>query len=67
MTEYSFPELDVDTAGALKPSVASEFPSGFMVDMGSVFDFLSRLEDRRNARGLRYKLVHILTFVCWPN
>ena len=59
MTEYSFPELDVNAAEALEPSVASMF----MVDMGSVFDFLSRLEDRRNARGLRYKLVHILTFV----
>ena len=59
MTEYSFPELDVNAAEALEPSVASVF----MVDMGSVFDFLSRLEDRRNAWGLRYKLVHILTFV----
>ena len=38
-------------------------PQGFMVDMGSLYDFLSRLEDRRDARGLRYKLVHILVFV----
>ena len=36
---------------------------GFMVDMGSLYDFLSRLEDRRDARGIRYKLVHILIFV----
>ena len=36
---------------------------GFMVDMGSLYDFLSRLEDRRDARGIRYKLVHILVFV----
>ena len=36
---------------------------GFMVDMGSLYDFLSRLEDRRDPRGLRYKLVHILVFV----
>ena len=26
-------------------------------------DFLSRLEDRRDARGIRYKLAHILVFV----
>ena len=36
---------------------------GFMVDVGSLYDFLSRLEDRRDVRGLRYKLVHILIFV----
>ena len=34
-----------------------------MVDMGSLYDFLSRLEDRRNCRGIRYKLVNILAFV----
>ena len=31
--------------------------------MGSLYDFLSRLEDRRDARGIRYKLAHILVFV----
>ena len=36
---------------------------GFMVDVGSLYDFLSRLEDRRDARGIRYKLAHILVFV----
>ncbi len=35
---------------------------GFMVDMGSLYDFLSRLEDRRDSRGIRYKLVNILIF-----
>jgi hypothetical protein len=33
-----------------------------MVDMGSLYDFLSRLEDRRDSRGIRYKLVNILIF-----
>ena len=36
---------------------------GFMVDVGSLYEFLSRLEDRRDARGIRYKLAHILVFV----
>ena len=36
---------------------------GFMVHVGSLYDFLSRLEDRRDARGIRYKLAHILVFV----
>ncbi len=36
---------------------------GFIVDVGSLYDFLSRLEDRRDARGIRYKLAHILVFV----
>ena len=36
---------------------------GFMVDVGRLYDFLSRMEDRRDARGLRYQLVHILVFV----
>ena len=36
---------------------------GFMVDVGSLYDFLSRLEDRRDSRGVRYKLAHILVFV----
>ena len=52
MTEYSPAWFDVN--GDAK---------GFMVDMGSLYDFLGRLEDRRDARGIRYKLVHILVFV----
>ena len=35
---------------------------GFVVDLGSLYDFLSRLEDRRDSRGIRYQLVHILVF-----
>ena len=52
MTEYSRAGFDVNGEA-----------QGFMVDMGSLYDFLSRLEDRRDARGIRYKLVHILVFV----
>ena len=52
MTEYSRAGFDVNGDA-----------QGFMVDMGSLYDFLSRLEDRRDARGIRYKLVHILVFV----
>ena len=52
MTEYSRAGFDVNGE-----------TQGFMVDMGSLYDFLSRLEDRRDARGIRYKLVHILVFV----
>ena len=36
--------------------------AGFVVDLGSLYDFLSRLEDRRDSRGIRYQLVHILVF-----
>ena len=36
---------------------------GFMVDVGSLYDCPGRLKDRRDARGIRYKLVHILVFV----
>jgi hypothetical protein len=33
------------------------------VDLGSLYDYLARLEDRRDPRGVRYRLVHILVFV----
>ena len=36
---------------------------GFMVDAGSLHDFLSHPEDRRDARGMRYRLTHILVLV----
>jgi hypothetical protein len=36
---------------------------GFLVDLGSLYDYLARLEDRRDPRGVRYRLVHILLFV----
>ena len=33
------------------------------MDLGSLYDYLARLEDRRGPRGVRYRLVHILVFV----
>ncbi len=36
---------------------------GFVIDLGSLYDYLSQLEDRRSARGVRYSLVTILVFV----
>jgi hypothetical protein len=35
-------------------------PGGFLVDLDSLFAALSQLEDRRDARGLRYALVTVL-------
>jgi predicted transposase YbfD/YdcC len=35
-------------------------PSSFLVDLDSLFAALSQLEDRRDARGLRYALVTVL-------
>lgn len=32
-------------------------PSGFVVDLDSLYAHLARLRDRRHARGLRYALV----------
>ena len=64
MTEYSPAEFDVNIASPPGLGEAQGFDAqGFMVDMGSLYDFLSRLEDRRNCRGIRYKLVNILAFV----
>lgn len=36
---------------------------GFVVDLDSLFAALSRLHDRRDARGLRYALVTVLVFM----
>ena len=64
MTEYSPAEFDVNVASPPWWGDLQWFEAqGFMVDMGSLYDFLSRLEDRRNCRGIRYKLVNILAFV----
>ena len=64
MTEYSPAEFDVNVASPPGWGDLQGFEAqGFMVDMGSLYDFLSRLEDRRNCRGIRYKLVNILAFV----
>ena len=35
--------------------------SGFVVDWGSLYEFLTRLEDRRDPRGVRYPLAWVLT------
>ena len=49
--EYSPEEIDVKGDGV-----------GFLIDINGLYDFLSRLTDRRDARGIRYKLVHVLVF-----
>jgi len=36
---------------------------GFACDLNSLFDALTRLKDRRDARGLRYRLVTVLVFI----
>ena len=62
--EYSPAEVDVNVTSPPGSGEARGFEAqGFIVDMGSLYDFLSRLEDRRNCRGIRYKLVNILAFV----
>ncbi len=38
-------------------------PSGFMIDLGSLYEHLAKLTDRRCARGKRYALVTILIFI----
>jgi len=50
--EYSPARIDVNGDG-----------QGLVVDLGSLYECLSRLEDRRAARGVRYELVNILVFV----
>ncbi len=36
---------------------------GLVVDVGSLYAWLCQLEDRRHARGVRYRLVTVLVFV----
>lgn len=38
-------------------------PSGFVLDLDSLYAYLARLKDRRHPRGLRYALVTILGYV----
>ena len=47
--EYSPGEVDVNVANPPGRGDAQ----GFMVDIGSLYDFLSHLEDRRDSRGIR--------------
>ena len=57
--EYSPTELGVNAADP----AALGGSHGFVVDTGSLFDFLYRLEDHRDPRGVRYRLAQILVFV----
>jgi hypothetical protein len=50
--DCTVPDFDVNTD-----------PAGFIVDLGSLFEFLARLTDGRCARGKRYALVTILVFL----
>ena len=36
---------------------------GIVFDMGSLYAEMSKLSDRRDARGIRYRLVDILTYM----
>jgi len=38
-------------------------PEGVVIDLDSLFAALARLQDRRDARGLRYALVTVLVFI----
>jgi predicted transposase YbfD/YdcC len=50
--KYTPPSFDVN-----------QDPDGFLVDLNSLFDAFSRLADSRDARGVRYGLVTVLTYV----
>jgi predicted transposase YbfD/YdcC len=52
VNEYSTPTFDVNLN-----------PDGFLVDLDSLYEVLSRLHDSRHARGVRYALVTVLMFV----
>ncbi len=52
MNEYSTPTFDVNVD-----------PNGFVIDLDSLYEFLSRVTDRRHARGVRYALVTVLAFI----
>ena len=57
--DCSLTEFDVNDWGARDEDAVS----GLVVDWGSLYDFLTRLEDGRDPRGVRYPLARILTFV----
>ncbi len=38
-------------------------PSGFVIDLDSLYAHLARLHDRRHARGVRYALVTVLGYI----
>ena len=57
--EYSTADIEVKAADTGEVDNAG----GFIVDIGSLYDFLNNLQDSRDPRGMRYQLVHILVFV----
>ena len=57
--DASLAEFDVNVCW---PWDLKEGP-GFVVDWGSLYDFLTRLEDRRDPRGVRYPLARALAFL----
>ena len=46
----------------VEPEV-NDIGEGFVLDIGSLYDYLSRIKDYRDARGVRYKLVDILVLI----
>ncbi len=52
MAQYIAPTLDVNLD-----------PTGFVIDVDSLYEFLARLHDTRKPKGLWYSLVTILIFV----
>lgn len=52
MKKYSTPTFDVNVD-----------PDGFLIDVNSLYNCLTRLHDSRDARGVRYALVTVLVFV----
>ena len=52
MTEYSAPTFDVNID-----------PTGWVMDLNSLYEHLTRLHDSRHARGTRYALVTVLVYV----
>ena len=56
--DCSLTEFDVNDWGATDVDAGS----GLVVDWGSLYDFLTRLEAGRDPRGVRYPLARILTF-----
>ena len=57
--DCSVAHLDVNAPS----SGDQEQASGLLVDLGSLYDYLTRLEDGRDPRGVRYPLARILLFV----
>lgn len=52
MRQYSAPNFDVNLD-----------PTGFVIDLDSLYTVLARLKDSRHARGIRYSLVTILVCI----